>query len=42
MCTVEQRGMVKSTISSSSPFFFAHEAVTGMAAEEEQMENAVR
>ena len=42
MWTVEQRGMVKSTISSFFTFLRVQEEVTGMAAEEEQIENAVR
>ena len=42
MWTVEHRGIVKSTMSSRMPFFFAQAEVTGMVADEEQMENAVR
>ena len=42
MCTVEQSGIVKSTISSRMPFLRVHAAVTGITAEEEQTEKAVK
>ena len=42
MCTVPQRGMVKSTISSLMPFLRAQATVTGITAEEEHTEKAVR
>ena len=42
MWTVEQSGMVKSTMSSLIPFLRAQDEVTGITADEEHMENAVR
>ena len=42
MWTVEQSGMVKSTMSSGMPFLRVQSEVTGMAAEEEQIEKAVK